>query len=54
MILPKLFTTKYKFIGDNELIFLIYGSEITNLKYQAKFEKNVIIFVKNGKKLVYI
>lgn len=54
MILPNDLLHKYKFIGDDEMIFLIYGSEITNLKYQAKFEKNAIIFVKNGKKLVYI
>ncbi|QQF52050.1 helix-turn-helix transcriptional regulator [Campylobacter fetus subsp. venerealis] len=53
MIIPNNILHKYKFIGDDELMFLIYGSEITNLKYQAKFEKNAIIFVKNGKKIVY-
>ncbi|ABK81707.1 hypothetical protein ACLH6Q_001791 [Campylobacter fetus] len=39
MILPNDLLHKYKFIGDDELLLLIHSSEITNLKYQAKFEK---------------
>ncbi|RAX51626.1 hypothetical protein CCY99_08660 [Helicobacter sp. 16-1353] len=52
MILPNDLLHNYAFIGNDELLFLIYKSNITNLKYQAKFEKNAIIFVKNGKKLI--